>query len=66
MANLLAHEWRIGLKDHKEAQKGIAKRHKKDEENFLCLLRSLLCLFAIPFCDYCTGARTGRPGWTLD
>jgi hypothetical protein len=44
MANLLAHEWRIGLKDHKEAQKGIAKGTK----NFL----HLFCAFCDPFCAF--------------
>jgi hypothetical protein len=29
MANLLAHEWRIGLKDHKEAQKGSQKAQER-------------------------------------
>jgi hypothetical protein len=45
MANLLAHEWRIGLKGSQRGTKGIAKGTKK--------MKKILCLFAIPFVPFC-------------
>jgi hypothetical protein len=66
MANLLAHEWRIGLKDYKEAQKGIAKGTRKMKKIFCAFLRSLLCLlrslFVITVLGRGPGGLDGR--WT--